>query len=52
MRRPVQLVWSKEFENRSEASKEEWRIKKLKREGKIKLYIPPSLSSEPLHDPL
>ncbi|MCX6739274.1 MAG: GIY-YIG nuclease family protein [Candidatus Parcubacteria bacterium] len=33
-RRPVVLVYAKEYENRSEASKEEARIKKLKREEK------------------
>ena len=36
-RRPVRLVWSKEVENRSEASKEEARIKKLKRASKLEL---------------
>ncbi len=33
-RRPVVLAYAKEYENRSEASKEEARIKKLKREEK------------------
>ncbi len=37
VRRPVKLVYSKEFENRSLASKEESRIKKLSRTEKIKL---------------
>jgi putative endonuclease len=37
MRRPVKLVYSREFENRSEASKEEYRIKHLTREEKLKL---------------
>ena len=37
VRRPVKLVFSKEFENRSEASKEESRIKKLTRLQKIEL---------------
>lgn len=37
VRRPVKLVFSKQFENRSEASKEESRIKKLSRTEKIKL---------------
>ena len=37
IRRPVKLVYSKEFINRSEASKEESRIKKLSRQQKIKL---------------
>ncbi|MFI5205649.1 MAG: GIY-YIG nuclease family protein, partial [Candidatus Paceibacterales bacterium] len=36
-RRPVKLVYSKKFKNRSTASKEEMRIKKLKRGDKIKL---------------
>ena len=36
-RRPVKLVYSKKFKNRSTASKEETRIKKLKRAGKLKL---------------
>lgn len=34
-RRPVELVYSKKFKNRSMASKEEARIKKLKRVQKI-----------------
>jgi putative endonuclease len=38
VRRPVKLVFSKEFENRSEASKEESRIKKLSRLQKIDLF--------------
>jgi len=33
-RRPVKLVFSKEFVNRSEALKEECRVKKLSRKGK------------------
>jgi len=37
IRRPVKLVYSKEFENRSEASKEESRIKKLSRQDKLNL---------------
>ncbi|HLD00083.1 MAG TPA: GIY-YIG nuclease family protein [Patescibacteria group bacterium] len=36
-RRPVKLVYSKKFRNRSLASKAESRIKKLSREGKIEL---------------
>lgn len=36
-RRPVKLVYSKKFKNRSNASKEEARIKKLKRNTKLKL---------------
>jgi len=35
-RRPVKLVFSKKFKNRSSASKEEARIKKLKRVDKLK----------------
>jgi len=36
-RRPVILKWFCELENRSDASKEECRIKKLSREEKLKL---------------
>jgi len=36
-RRPVALVYAKKCQNRSEASKQEHRIKKLSREEKIKL---------------
>lgn len=36
-RRPVRLVYSKKFKDRSSASKEEARIKKLKKSDKIKL---------------
>ena len=36
-RRPVRLVYSKKFKDRSSASKEEARIKKLKRSDKIKI---------------
>jgi len=36
-RRPVKLVYSKKFKNRSIASKEEARIKKLKRGKKLEL---------------
>ena len=38
IRRPVQLIYSKEFENRSLASIEEARIKKLSRSQKV-LFI-------------
>ena len=38
-RRPVKLVYSQTFENRSEALKEEARIKKLTRSEKIKYFI-------------
>ncbi|MFA6586225.1 MAG: GIY-YIG nuclease family protein [Candidatus Paceibacterota bacterium] len=36
-RRPVKLVYSKKFKNRSIASKEEARIKKLMRDKKLEL---------------
>jgi len=36
-RRPVKMVFSKKFKNRSLASKEESRIKKLNREEKLEL---------------
>lgn len=36
-RLPVELKWSKLCDNRSEASKEEYRIKKLTRKQKLKL---------------
>ncbi|KKM95657.1 hypothetical protein LCGC14_1185990 [marine sediment metagenome] len=36
-RRPVELVYSKKFKDRAEASKEEFRIKNLTREEKLKL---------------
>jgi putative endonuclease len=36
-RRPVALVYTQEFENRSEAQKEECRIKKFTRTEKLKL---------------
>lgn len=36
-RRPVKLVWSKEVANRSEASKEEYKIKRLSRKKKLDL---------------
>ena len=36
-RRPINLVYSKEYNNRSQAGKEEWRIKKLTRIEKQKL---------------
>lgn len=37
MRRPVKLVYSKEFSNRSLACKEEYRIKQLTKAEKLKL---------------
>ena len=36
-RRPVKLVYSQKFKNRSAASKEELRIKKLKKSEKLEL---------------
>ncbi len=36
-RKPVKLLYSEDSENRSEASKREYEIKKLKREDKLKL---------------
>ena len=42
VRRPVKLVYSKEFIDRSEASKEEARIKKLSRQEKLNLFKPNS----------
>lgn len=45
-RRPVKLVYSKKFKNKSLAAKEEWRIKKLSKLEKLKLLIktkPPKL---------
>ena len=44
-RRPVYLRWTKEAANRSEASKEEYRIKKLSRKKKLEL-----ISSKPILD--
>ncbi len=38
-RRPVKLVYSKKFKSRSVASKEEARIKKLKRVQKLELIL-------------
>jgi putative endonuclease len=39
-RRPVKLVYSKKFKNRSTASREESRIKKLSRSAKLSLINP------------
>jgi putative endonuclease len=36
-RRPVSLVFSEEFRSRTKASQEEYRIKKISREKKLKL---------------
>jgi len=36
-RRPIKLVYAKKFNNRSLASKAEYKLKKLSREAKIKL---------------
>ncbi|MFC1756524.1 GIY-YIG nuclease family protein [Patescibacteria group bacterium] len=38
-RKPVKLVYSKKFKNRSSASKEETRIKKLKKPQKLELIL-------------
>lgn len=38
-RRPVTLLYSRRFRNRSNASKEEARIKKLSRENKLILVV-------------
>ncbi len=37
IRKPVEIMYSEEFENRSEASKRESEIKKLTREKKLEL---------------
>ena len=37
IRRPVELIYQEELENRSTASKREYAIKKLKREDKLRL---------------
>jgi len=39
VRRPVKLIYSQEFINRSEASKEESKIKKLSRHEKIRRFF-------------
>lgn len=39
MRRPVKLVWHKEFSSRSKASKEEYRIKHLTKSEKHQLIL-------------
>lgn len=36
-RRPVELVWSEPAKDRSAASKREYKIKKMKREDKLRL---------------
>jgi putative endonuclease len=38
-RRPVELVWNKEYKYRKSARKEEYRIKQLRRDQKIKLIL-------------
>jgi putative endonuclease len=38
VRRPVKLIYSQEFVNRSKASKEESRIKKLSHQQKLSLF--------------
>ena len=37
--KPVKIVWTKEFENKSDAQKEEYRIKHLTRTNKEKLIM-------------
>ena len=37
-RRPVKMVYSEEFETKSEAMKREWEIKKMGRKEKLKLF--------------
>ena len=37
--KPVKIVYSKEFSTKSEAQKEEYRIKQLKRSEKEKLFL-------------
>lgn len=46
-RRPIKLVYSKKFANRSKAQKEEWKIKKLSRAEKLKLIWKSLRSSNP-----
>ena len=36
--KPVKIVWQKEFDNKNDAMKEEFRIKHLKRAEKEKLF--------------
>ena len=43
-RRPCRLFWSKELPSKSEAMKEEYRIKHLSRDEKLKLKDSPSSS--------
>ncbi len=38
-RRPVELIYSEKFKNRSEAAKREYEIKKLKRKDKEKILV-------------
>lgn len=38
-RRPVKFVFSREFSNKSDASKEEYRIKQLSRDDKLELLV-------------
>ena len=45
-RRPVKLVYTKKFRNRSLASKAEYKIKNISREKKIKLIYLKSESKE------
>ena len=45
IRRPVQLVYSEESENRSSASKREYEIKKMTREKKLELIMSRDLNA-------
>ncbi len=45
-RRPVELLYSQECEDRSAAQKEEWRIKKLTRSQKLQLIQKESISKK------
>lgn len=47
-RRPVKVIYSQKFSNRSLASKEEFRIKNLPREKKLELISHYSVQSESL----
>jgi putative endonuclease len=47
IRRPVNLVYSEIYENRSDASKREYAIKQLSRDEKIHLISTKNLNHEP-----
>ena len=38
-RRPVKLVWSKKFKNRSAALRAEWKVRQLTKAEKLKLIL-------------